>query len=84
MRPLVLALVTLAVGASPASAAVIEFRVDTCDECDSGSGSAEDTLTSVVHALPGEQNAIKIRRSAGGILITDTGAPLSGRGAATA
>jgi hypothetical protein len=79
MRSLLLALVALAVGASPASAAVIEFRVDTCSECDSGYGNSEDTVTIVVRALPGELNRISVRRSAGGILITDAGAPLSGR-----
>jgi hypothetical protein len=72
MRTLGLALFVLASTASPASAAVIEFDDRSSPE------DNEPTIAIVVRAGPGETNAMTVRRSAGGIMIEDTGAPLTG------
>jgi hypothetical protein len=76
MRSLLLALVALAVLASPASAAVIEIEDHFCG-CDGSSGD-EDTRGLVVRAAPGELNHMSIRRSPRGVVIEDLGAPLTG------
>ena len=52
MRAIGLALVALALSASPASAAVLEIRENPCG-CDGSSGD-EDTRTLIVRAAPGE------------------------------
>src|SRR3954449_13046108 len=72
MRPLALALLILAAGASPASAAVIEFDDRSSPE------DNEQTFAIVVRAVPGETNDMTVRSVPGGILIEDAGAPLSG------
>ena len=77
MRPLALALLALALTASPASAAVIEIEEHFCG-CDGSSGE-EDTRGIVVTANPGETNAITVSRVPRGIVISDSGAPLTGR-----
>ncbi len=77
MRPLALALLALALSAAPAHAAVIEIEDHFCG-CDGSSGE-EDTRGIVVTANPGETNAITVTRSPRGIVIEDTGAPLTGR-----
>jgi hypothetical protein len=77
MRPLLLALVGLALLAPSASAAVIEIEEHFCG-CDPSSGE-EDTRGIVVRAAPGEANAVTVTRSPRGIVIQDPGAPLSGR-----
>jgi hypothetical protein len=51
---------------------VIEFEDRSSPEDD------EPTIAIVVRASPGETNAMTVRRSAGGIFIDDTGAPLTG------
>ncbi len=72
MRSLVLALLALALTVSPASAAVIEFDDRSSPEDNS------PNIAIVVRAAPGETNLITVRRSAGGVVIEDTGAPLTG------
>jgi hypothetical protein len=76
MRALGLAIVALALLASPASAAVIEIEDHFCG-CDGSSGE-EDTRGLVVRAAPGETNLISVRRSPRGIVIDDRGVPLTG------
>src|SRR4051812_31765471 len=76
MRALGLALLTLALTASPASAAVISIDDRFCG-CDGSSGD-EDTHVVVVTAQPGELNAITAQRLPRGILVRDDGAPLTG------
>src|SRR5215211_175356 len=77
MRSLGLALLALAVSASPASAAVIELGDHFCG-CDGSSGES-DTVGIVVRANPGETNLMTVRRVPRGIVIEDAGAPLTGR-----
>jgi hypothetical protein len=77
MRSLALALVALALGASPARAAVIEIEDHFCG-CDGSSGET-DTRGIVVRANPGETNILTVRRVPRGIVIDDAGAPLAGR-----
>ena len=72
MRSLALALLVLALSATRASAAVIEFEDRSAPEDD------EPTIAIVVRAAPGEVNAMTVRLSPGGIVIEDTGAPLTG------
>jgi Ca2+-binding RTX toxin-like protein len=76
MRSLGLALLVLALSASPASAAVISIEDHFCG-CDGSSGD-EDTHFVVVTAEPGEHNAITVEQRPRGVLVTDTGAPLAG------
>ncbi len=76
MRAVGLAIVALALLASPASAAVIEIEDHFCG-CDSSSGEG-DTRGLLVRAAPGETNLIIVRRSPRGIVIDDAGAPLTG------
>jgi hypothetical protein len=75
MRSLLLALVALALLATPASAAVIEIEDHFCG-CDGSSGET-DTVGLIVRAAPGEVNVITVRRSPRGIVITDN-VPLTG------
>jgi hypothetical protein len=77
MRSLGLALLVLALSGSPARAAVIEIEDHFCG-CDGSSGES-DTRGIVVRAAPGEANALTVRRVPRGIVIEDTGAPLTGR-----
>ena len=72
MRTLGLALLLVAFGASPASAAVIQLEDRSSPE------DSEPTIAVVVRAAPGETNAMTVTRSAGGIMIADSGAPLTG------
>src|SRR6187551_1925468 len=76
MRPLGLALLALALTASPASAAVISIDEQFCG-CDGSSGD-EDTRTLIVTAQPGEPNLIAVQKLPRGILVRDDGAPLTG------
>ena len=76
MRPLLLALVGLALFAPAAPAAVLSIEESFCG-CDPSSGD-EDTRTLVVAALPGEPNAITVERRRLGVLVQDSGAPLTG------
>ena len=76
MRALGLAILALALFASPASAAVIEFDDRSSPE------DNERTFAIVVRAAPGETNAMTVSKVPGGILIEDTGAPLTGECAA--
>ena len=73
LAPLALVLaLALALTATPASAAVIEFD---------DRSSVEDNdpnIAIVVRAAPGETNVMTVRRMPGGIVIEDTGAPLTG------
>jgi RTX calcium-binding nonapeptide repeat (4 copies) len=77
MRSLALALLALAFTASPATAAVIEFEEHFCG-CDGSSGD-EDSVGIVVTAEFGEANRMTVRTMPRGILIQDSGAPLTGR-----
>jgi Ca2+-binding RTX toxin-like protein len=77
MRSLGLALLALALSASPATAAVIEIEDHFCG-CDGSSGET-DTRGIVVRAAPGEVNDISVTRVPKGIVIADGGAPLTGR-----
>lgn len=72
MRSLGLALLTLAFSASPASAAMIQFDNRSSPEDNS------PNIAIVVRAASGETNAMAITRVAGGILIEDTGAAVTG------
>jgi hypothetical protein len=72
MRSLGLAILVLALGAPPAGAAVIEFDDRSSPE------DNEQTFAIVIRAAPGETNAMTVRGVPGGILIEDTGAPLTG------
>jgi hypothetical protein len=72
MRTLGLALLLVASTPSPAGAAVIEFDDRSSPE------DNEPTIAIVVRAAPGETNAMTVTRSAGGIMIEDSGAPLMG------
>src|SRR5688572_33069580 len=72
MRSLALALLALALGGAPASAAVIEFQDRSSPE------DNEPTIAIVVRAAPGETNVMTVRSAPGGIVIEDTGAPLTG------
>ena len=72
MRSLGLAFLVLAFGASPASAAVIQFEDRSSPE------DNDPNIAIVLRAAPGETNHITVRRSAGGLVIEDTGAPLTG------
>ncbi len=76
MRCFLLALVGLALLATPASAAVIEIEDHFCG-CDPSSGDA-DTRGLVVRAAPGEVNNISVHRSPRGVVIDDRGAALTG------
>ncbi len=76
MRSLGLALLVLAFSASPASAAVVSIEENFCG-CDPSSGD-EDTRFIVVTAQPGEHNAIAVEQRPRGVLVTDSGAPLTG------
>ena len=76
MRSLGLALLVLALSASPASAAVVSIEESFCG-CDPSSGD-EDTQFVVVTAQPGEHNEITVEQRPRGILIQDGGAPLTG------
>jgi hypothetical protein len=76
MRPLGLALLALALSASPASAAVLEIDEQFCG-CDGSSGD-EDTRTLIVTGKPGERNVIAVEQLPRGVLVTDDGAPLAG------
>jgi hypothetical protein len=77
MRSFGLALLALALTASPARAAVIEFEDHFCG-CDGSSGDT-DTVGIIVRAAPGELNRITVRQIPTGILILDDGPPLTGR-----
>jgi Ca2+-binding RTX toxin-like protein len=72
MRSLGLAVLVLGFTASPAGAAVIEFEDRSSPE------DNEPTIAIVVRAAPGETNSITVRSAAGGVMIEDTGAPLTG------
>jgi hypothetical protein len=76
MRPLGLALLVLALSASPASAAVIEIEEHFCG-CDPSSGD-EDTRSILVTAQPSEDNMVTVEKRPRGILVRDDGAPLTG------
>ena len=76
MRAIGLALVALALSASPAHAAVLEIRDNFCG-CDGSSGD-EDTRTLIVRAAPGEVNRMSVRQMPRGVLVEDSGAPLTG------
>lgn len=76
MRPFVLALLVLALSASPASAAVLSVEEYFC-RCDPSSGD-EDTLSITVAAQPGERNLVTVGKLPRGVLIKDDGAPLTG------
>lgn len=76
MRSVGLALLVLAFSASPASAAVVSIDENFCG-CDGSSGD-EDTRFVVVTAQPGEHNAITVEQRPRGVLVTDSGAPLTG------
>ena len=76
MRAIGLAIVALALFAPSASAAVIEIEDHFCG-CDPSSGD-EDTHTIIVRAAPGEPNAITVHTEADGVVIEDSGAPLTG------
>ena len=76
MRSLLLAVVGLALLASPASAAVIEIEDHFCG-CDGSSGD-EDSRGLIVRAAPGELNRISVREMPRGVVIEDLGAPLTG------
>ncbi len=77
MRPFALALLALAFSAGPAHAAVIEIEDHFCG-CDGSTGES-DTRGIVLTANPAEANVITVRRVPRGIVIEDTGAPLTGR-----
>src|SRR5829696_5722880 len=72
MRLLALALLALALTATPASAAVIEFDDRSSPE------DNDPNIAIVVRAAPGETNLMTVRLAPGGIVIEDTGAPLTG------
>ena len=72
MRSLALALLALALTASPATAAVIEFDDRSSPE------DNDPNIAIVVRAAPGETNVMTVRLAPGGIVIEDTGAPLTG------
>ena len=72
MRSLALALLALAFTATPASAAVIELEDRSSPE------DNERNIAIVVRAAPGETNLMTVRPTPGGIVIEDTGAPLTG------
>jgi hemolysin type calcium-binding protein len=72
MRSFALALLIVAASASPASAAVISFDDRSAPE------DNDPTFAIVVRAAPGETNSMTLRAVPGGILIEDTGAPLTG------
>ena len=72
MRSAALALVALALTASPASAAGIELEDRSSPE------DNDPTIAIVVRAAPGETNLMTVRLAPGGIVIEDTGAPLTG------
>jgi hypothetical protein len=72
MRSFALALLIVAISASPAGAAVIEL-----DDRSSPEDSAP-LIAIVVRAAPGETNDITVTRVSDGIMIVDTGAPLTG------
>ena len=72
MRSFALALLIVATSASPASAAVIELDDRSSPE------DNDPNIAIVVRAAPGETNAMTVRRVTGGIVIEDTGAPLTG------
>jgi Ca2+-binding RTX toxin-like protein len=76
MRSIGLALLVLALSASPASAAVISIEDHFCG-CDGSSGD-EDTHFVVVTAQAGERNEILVEQRPRGVLVTDAGAPLTG------
>jgi hypothetical protein len=76
MRPFVLALLVLAITASPASAVVVSVEEHFCG-CDPSSGD-EDTLSITVAAQPGERNLVTVQKLPRGVLIKDDGAPLTG------
>jgi hypothetical protein len=76
MRSLGLALLVLAFSASPASAAVVSIEENFCG-CDPSSGD-EDTRFVVVTAQPGEHNSLTVEQRPRGILVTDSGASLTG------
>ena len=76
MRSLGLALLALAFSASPASAAVIEIRENFCG-CDPSSGDM-DTRTVVVRAEPGEANVLHVEQTPRGVVVSDSGAELTG------
>jgi hypothetical protein len=78
MRAIGLAIValSLALFAPPASAAVVEIEDVFCG-CDPSSGD-EDTHSIIVRAAPGELNAISVHTEPGGVVIEDSGAPLTG------
>jgi Ca2+-binding RTX toxin-like protein len=76
MRLLGLALLVLALSASPASAAVISIEEHSCG-CDPSSGD-EDTRFLIVTAQPGEHNAIAVQQLPRGVVVRDDGAPLTG------
>jgi hypothetical protein len=78
MRAIGLAIValSLALFAPPASAAVVEIEDVFCG-CDPSSGD-EDTQSIIVRAAPGELNAISVHTEPGGVVIEDSGAPLTG------
>jgi hypothetical protein len=62
----------LALWATPASAAVIEFDDRSSPE------DNDPNIAIVVRAAPGETNVMAVRLAPGGIVIEDTGAPLTG------
>jgi hypothetical protein len=72
MRSFALALLIVAFSASPASAAVIELDDRSSPEDNS------PNIAIVVRAGPGETNDVTVTRVSAGIMIVDTGAPLSG------
>ncbi len=76
MRAIGLAIVALALFAPSASAAVIEIDEVFCG-CDGSSGD-EDTRELIVRAAPGELNAISVHTEPDGVVIEDSGAPLTG------
>jgi Ca2+-binding RTX toxin-like protein len=76
MRAVGLAIVALALFAPSASAAVVEIENHFCG-CDPSSGD-EDTHSIIVRAAPGEPNAISVHAEPDGVVIEDSGAPLTG------
>jgi hypothetical protein len=72
MRSLALALLALGLTVSPANAAVIEFDDRSSPE------DNDPNIAIVVRAAPGETNVMTVRLAPGGIVIEDTGAPLTG------
>jgi hypothetical protein len=78
MRSFALALLIVAISASPASAAVIELEDQSSPE------DNDPNIAILVRAAPGETNHMTVSRVTGGVLIQDSGAPLTGECTPTA